>query len=79
MSEEVWKRDEIDSPCLKVCVMHPEARMCIGCHRSIEEISMWSRMTRAERAAILLELPGRKPPVAQRRGGRAARLKRSEP
>lgn len=74
-SDEVWMRDEVDSPCVKLCVIHPEARLCIGCLRSIEEITVWSRMTSAARAAIMAELPERAPRIAaRRRGGRAARL-----
>ena len=68
-------RDEVDSPCVKLCVIHPEARLCIGCLRSIEEITVWSRMTSAARVAIMAELPERAPRIAaRRRGGRAARL-----
>jgi hypothetical protein len=74
MSDEVWKRDEIESPCVKVCVVHPEARLCVGCLRTIDEIGAWSRMTPAARRAVMEELPARKPLIAQRRGGRAARL-----
>jgi hypothetical protein len=73
--DEVWMRDEVESPCVKLCVIHPEARLCIGCLRSIEEITMWSRMTPEARRAIMAELPDRAPKVAaRRRGGRAARL-----
>ncbi len=73
--DEVWMRDEVESPCVKLCVIHPEARLCIGCSRSIEEITGWSRMTSEGRAAIMAELPGRAPLIAaRRRGGRAARL-----
>ena len=73
--DEVWMRDEVETPCVKLCVIHPEARLCIGCLRSIEEITMWSRMTPAGRAAIIADLPERAPRVAaRRRGGRAARL-----
>ena len=25
MSDEVWTRDEIESPCVKICLIHPEA------------------------------------------------------
>lgn len=77
MNDAVWKRDEIDSPCLKVCVMHPEATVCIGCRRTIEEIAGWSQMSAEARAAILLELPTRAKPATKRRGGRAARMQRS--
>lgn len=74
--DAVWRRDEIESPCVKLCVVHPEARLCVGCLRSIEEITGWSRMSHAQRQAIMADLPGRAPRVAQRRGGRAARLSR---
>ena len=73
MSDEVWKRDEIASPCVKVCVIHPEVRLCVGCHRTIEEIGVWSRLTPEARAAIMAELPGRAGQLARRRGGRAGR------
>jgi len=77
MTDQIWTRDEIESPCIKICVVHPEARLCTGCLRSIDEIGAWSRMSRDDRARIMAELPDRKGLVQQRRGGRAARLKRS--
>ncbi|SFU16669.1 DUF1289 domain-containing protein [Sedimentitalea nanhaiensis] len=75
MSDKVWKRNEIDSPCVNICVVHPVERLCTGCLRSIDEIARWSRMTSDERAAVMAELPDRAPRLAKRRGGRAARLK----
>lgn len=76
MKDDVWKRNEIASPCVKLCVVHPEERICVGCFRSIEEISGWSRMTQEERAAVMEELPARAPRLAKRRGGRMGRLDR---
>ena len=76
MKDGLWKRDEIQSPCVKLCVVHPEARICVGCYRTIEEISAWSRLTHEARAAIMAELPGRAPSLTKRRGGRTARLER---
>ncbi|MBI1416616.1 MAG: DUF1289 domain-containing protein [Limimaricola sp.] len=73
-TDAVWRRDEIESPCVKVCVVHPAARLCTGCLRSIDEIGRWSRMTPEERRAIMAELPGRAGQLKVRRGGRAARL-----
>ena len=61
MSDEVWKRDEVQSPCVKICVVHPEERLCVGCYRSIDEIARWSRMTDDERRAVLADLPARAP------------------
>ena len=76
MTDDIWTRDEIESPCIKVCVMHPEARICTGCHRTGEEIARWSRMSAEERRAIMAELPSRISLLRKRRGGRAARLNR---
>jgi predicted Fe-S protein YdhL (DUF1289 family) len=76
MTDEVWKRDEIESPCVKVCVVHPEARLCTGCLRSIDEITRWSQMTPEDRRAVIAELPGRSGLLTKRRGGRAARRAR---
>ncbi len=75
MSDTVWKRDEIESPCIKVCVVHPEARICTGCLRSIDEITRWSKMSGEERRAIMDALPARAGELKKRRGGRAARLR----
>jgi predicted Fe-S protein YdhL (DUF1289 family) len=77
-SDQIWQRAEIESPCVKVCVIHPEARLCVGCLRSIDEIGAWSRLTPVERSAIMADLPGRAGALRQRRGGRAARVKRED-
>lgn len=74
MSDEVWKRAEIESPCVKICLIHPEARICLGCHRTGTEIAEWSRMTPERRREIMAELPARKVLLPGRRGGRAGRL-----
>ncbi len=76
MSDDVWKRDEIESPCIKLCVIHPEARICAGCYRSIEEIGGWSRMSPEDRRRVMGELPGRAAMLKVRRGGRAGRSRR---
>ncbi len=75
MTDEIWNRDEIESPCVKICVIHPEARICIGCHRSGDEIARWSRLSSEDRRTIMADLPSRAPRLRQRRGGRSARLK----
>lgn len=72
----VWKRAEIESPCVQICVIHPETRLCTGCARSIDEIGGWSRMSAEERRVIMDELPNREAAPKGRRGGRNARLKR---
>ena len=78
MSEPVWKRDEIESPCVKICVVHPVERICVGCLRTIDEIGGWGRMSPEERRAVMADLPSRAPRLRQRRGGRSARVTRGE-
>ena len=57
--------------------MHPVERICTGCYRSIDEIGAWSKLRPEERAAIMQELPDRAVSLTKRRGGRAARIKRT--
>ncbi len=73
MKDEVWMRDEVESPCVKVCVVHPAERICVGCLRSIDEIARWSRMSLEERREIMTDLPDRAPRLRRRRGGRSGR------
>ena len=75
-ADDLWRRDEIESPCVKLCVVHPEERLCIGCYRTMEEIANWSRLSPAARDAVIADLPARAPRLAQRRGGRMGRLDR---
>lgn len=78
MTDRIWRRDEIASPCIQICVIHPEERICTGCYRTIDEITRWSRFSHEERAEIMDALPGRAPRLKQRRGGRASRLQRQQ-
>ncbi|MBW7921941.1 MAG: DUF1289 domain-containing protein [Rubellimicrobium sp.] len=72
----LWRRDEPDSPCVRICVIHPEHGICIGCHRTAAEVAGWAALDARERAAIRAELPGRGAVLRVRRGGRGARLER---
>ena len=74
MTEYIWKRNEIDSPCVNICIVHPQANICAGCFRTIDEISGWSNMTAEQRKEIIKELPNRSSKLKVSRGGRAKRL-----
>lgn len=50
----------IASPCIKVCAVDGRANACLGCGRTLQEIGVWTRLTDAERAAIMADLPARK-------------------
>jgi predicted Fe-S protein YdhL (DUF1289 family) len=77
MSDDIWQRDEVQSPCTKICVIHPEERICTGCLRSIEEISAWGLMSNEQRRDIVAALADRAPRLQKRRGGRAAKQARA--
>jgi len=69
--DEVWKRPEIDSPCVNICVIHRDSGLCLGCFRSADEIKAWSGMEASARIALMASLPERAPKLrGQRRGGR---------
>jgi len=74
-TDHIWSRAEIESPCIKICVIEPKSRLCTGCLRTIDEIGAWSRMTAEARSEVMAELPTRAGQITKRRGGRAARLK----
>ncbi len=75
MKDDTWLRDEIESPCVNICVVHPASGLCTGCLRTIDEITQWSRMTPESRSTLMAELPERAGALKMRRGGRAARLR----
>ena len=74
--DEVWKREELDSPCKKICVIDPESRFCIGCFRTISEISNWSNYTDVVRNELkeTLKIRARKL-QPRRKGGRKSRIR----
>lgn len=76
MKDDIWSRNEIESPCVRICVVHPEERICTGCFRTIDEIAGWSKLPNEERRAIMEALPDRAGRLKKRRGGRAARLRK---
>ncbi|GGC73311.1 DUF1289 domain-containing protein [Chelatococcus reniformis] len=49
----------ISTPCIKVCAIEPDSRLCRGCGRTLDEIARWSTMAEAERRAIIAALPER--------------------
>jgi uncharacterized protein len=45
----------IESPCNRVCTLDPATDLCLGCGRTLAEITAWTRMTDAERAQVMAE------------------------
>ena len=48
------------SPCINICRMDADNGLCIGCYRSLEEITLWSRSDDAQRQAILAAVAERR-------------------
>ena len=71
-----WTRAEPESPCVRVCVLHPAEGICVGCYRTGAEIAAWPSLSPEARRSLIAELPGRASRVARRRGGRRARLEK---
>ena len=51
---------DVESPCNRVCTIDLGSGYCIGCLRTLDEISRWHAMTNAERARLVAELPARR-------------------
>jgi len=44
------------SPCVSVCSVNRETRLCTGCGRSIDQITNWTKYTQEERMNIMKDL-----------------------
>jgi hypothetical protein len=53
----------VPSPCVQVCTLDPLTGLCVGCHRTVQEVADWLEMTAEEKRAVLER-------VAQRAGDR---------
>jgi uncharacterized protein len=49
----------IDTPCVKICTLDARAGLCLGCGRTVDEITRWTAMAASERARVMAELPAR--------------------
>ena len=75
MSDPLWRREDVESPCINVCVLHPQARICLGCFRTSDEITQWSHLTPEARREVMATLPERENSIPKvRKGGRKARI-----
>ena len=61
----------VPSPCINVCRMDAATGWCEGCLRTLDEITVWSRLDDAGKRAVWAALPGRRAAWLQRVGGPA--------
>jgi predicted Fe-S protein YdhL (DUF1289 family) len=50
---------EIESPCVDICSLDPLTDLCMGCARSVAEITAWRSMSPGDRTAVMQQLPDR--------------------
>lgn len=53
-------RDDVPSPCIKVCVMDDARGLCRGCLRTLNEIAAWSSMSARDKRDVLAKLEQRR-------------------
>jgi uncharacterized protein len=49
----------IETPCVKICTLDARAGLCLGCGRTVDEITRWSLMNASERSRVMADLPAR--------------------
>ncbi len=46
----------IETPCIRICTLDPGSGLCIGCGRTLDEITRWGSLSSADRREIMREL-----------------------
>lgn len=50
--------EQVESPCNNICNLDAN-EVCIGCHRTIQEITLWPTMSNQQKKAVLKEVTQR--------------------
>ena len=56
----------VASPCIGVCQLDPRSGFCLGCLRSLDEISAWSRVSADEQRRVLNAVAERREALVRR-------------
>ncbi len=48
-----------ESPCIALCMIDAKTSLCLGCGRTLPEISRWHQMDSTERQAVMALLRAR--------------------
>jgi predicted Fe-S protein YdhL (DUF1289 family) len=57
----------VESPCIENCCLNNE-KICLGCFRSLDEISQWQQMNDRTRQNVLLKAEQRRSAHEMKRG-----------
>lgn len=49
-----------DSPCVHICLMDYGLGLCIGCYRTLDEITHWANYSPEQKRALRLQLDARR-------------------
>ncbi|MDB5777255.1 MAG: hypothetical protein JWP38_3388 [Herbaspirillum sp.] len=60
MNTETAPEDSPRSPCTNVCRLDANGDICVGCHRTLDEIVAWGEADDAEKRAILASVERRR-------------------
>jgi uncharacterized protein len=60
------KENRTGSPCIRVCILDSQSKLCSGCFRTSEEIGKWLSFTEEERSQVLSKLKERRYQYEQR-------------
>jgi len=44
---------DVPSPCRNVCSIDEGSKLCLGCYRTIDEITLWGRMSPDKKLAVV--------------------------
>ena len=58
MAQPAAKGDE--SPCVHICLMDYAQGLCIGCHRTLDEITYWTTYTPDRKREVLAAVAKRR-------------------
>jgi predicted Fe-S protein YdhL (DUF1289 family) len=53
-AEQVLSSDSVHvpSPCVSICVIHPQTGLCEGCLRNLNEIAAWGQMANTQQREV---------------------------
>ncbi len=51
----------VPSPCVAICEMDADLRMCVGCLRTLDELRLWSTLDNAGKRAVWQRIETRLP------------------
>lgn len=69
MTDNKPEEDMIPSPCVRLCCLNMQD-ICLGCYRSLEEITGWNRADNDTRRRYLLNCAERKKEIDKLRFGK---------